>query len=56
MPDNRMKLPLFDDYWIDFRIGTVRRWFSPQLWSSSGPQGAYSSLVCDREKGIYWIF
>ena len=56
MPDNRMKLPLFDDYWIDFRIGTVRRWFSPQLWSSSGPQGAYSSLVCDREKGIYRIF
>lgn len=25
----KTKLTLFDDYWIDFRPGTVRRWFAP---------------------------
>ncbi|KIL40354.1 hypothetical protein SD70_14015 [Gordoniibacillus kamchatkensis] len=28
------KLCFFDDYWIDFRKGTVRRWFEPTFASS----------------------
>lgn len=28
------KLSFFDDYWIDFRKGTVRRWFEPTFASS----------------------
>ena len=46
-----MKLPLFDDFWIDFRVNTVRRWFAPELHAvvQAGP---YSSLLYDPERKV----
>ncbi len=55
MPLNRMKLPLFDDYWIDFRRGTVRRWFRPE-YRGTVPDGAYGSLLYDRQAGKYRLY
>lgn len=26
----KMKFCFFDDYWVDFRVGTVRRWYEPR--------------------------
>ena len=50
-----MKLPLFDDFWIDFRVNTVRRWFAPELHAvvQAGP---YSSLVYDPERKVYRLY
>lgn len=53
--ESRMKLPLFDDYWIDFRRKTTRRWFAPQPYSL-GPTGPYSSLVYDPARGVYRLY
>lgn len=50
-----MKLPLFDDYWIDFRPGTRRRWFTPEYWSAV-PDGSYASLIYDPEAGRYRVY
>lgn len=55
MDEPRMKLPLFDDYWIDFRKNTVRRWFTPE-YCSEAPGEAYSSLVYDPEAGKYRLY
>ncbi len=55
MDDLRMKLPMFDDFWIDFRIGTVRRWFQPEPFSLC-PSGPYSSLIYDDEREVYRVF
>lgn len=55
MNKNRMKLPLFDDYWIDFRFNTIRRWFAPEPYSMA-PAGAYSSMVYDPERNVYRIY
>ncbi|MBQ3074906.1 MAG: hypothetical protein IJC26_02460 [Clostridia bacterium] len=55
MECNRMKLPLFDDFWIDFRVGTVRRWYAPEPFSLC-PAGPYSSLIYDRERGVYRVY
>lgn len=52
MVENVMKLPLFDDYWIDFRRGTVRRWYVPKLFSEC-TEGDYSSLFYDSIRGKY---
>lgn len=51
----RMKLPLFDDFWIDFRFNTQRRWFAPELYSSV-PPGIYSSLLYDPERKVYRLY
>ena len=50
-----IKLPLFDDFWIDFRVNTVRRWFAPELHAvvKSGP---YSSLLYDPERKVYRLY
>ena len=53
--ESRMKLPLFDDYWIDFRSGTTRRWFAPEAYSSC-QGGSYNSLVYDRERQVYRLY
>ncbi len=55
MPQSRMKLPLFDDYWIDFRRGTVRRWFRPE-YLGTVPDGAYGSLLYDPQAGKYRLY
>ena len=55
MMECRMKLPLFDDYWIDFRPGTIRRYFSPQPFSLCRA-GAYNSLIFDPETKRYRIY
>ena len=53
--EKKMKLPLFDDYWIDFRRDTVRRWFTPEHYSLA-PAGPYSSLLYDPELGKYRFY
>jgi len=55
MMEPRMKLPMFDDYWIDFRCNTTRRWFSPEMYSTC-KGGAYSSLIYDPERRKYRLF
>jgi len=55
MENCRMKLPLFDDFWIDFRWNTKRRWFAPELYSTTAP-GAYSSLIYDPERKVYRLY
>lgn len=58
--NNRIKLPLFDDYWIDFRKGTVRRWFEPELFATwrdtDFDANSYCQLICDREAGTYRFY
>lgn len=53
--EKKMKLPLFDDYWIDFRRDTVRRWFTPE-YVSLAPAGPYSSLIYDPEVKKYRFY
>lgn len=55
MLENRMKLTFFDDYWVDFRRKTTRRWFAPELFSQC-PSGCYASLCYDPERKKYLIF
>ena len=55
MENCRMKLPLFDDFWIDFRTNTKRRWFAPEVYSVA-PSGAYSSLIYDPERQVYRLY
>ncbi len=55
MEENRMKLPLFDDYWIDFRFNTTRRWFTPELYSIC-PAGPYSSMFYDPIRKRYRVY
>ncbi len=52
---NRIKLPLFDDYWIDFRRGTIRRWFSPE-YVSTAPWGPYGSMFYDPKRKKYRLY
>ena len=55
MAYDRMKLPMFDDYWIDYRRGTVRRWFKPEPWGTA-PAAPYGSAFYDPERGKYRIY
>ena len=54
------KLCFFDDYWVDFRKGTVRRWFEPQLASSFRDsdfmENAYCSAAWCPEVGKYRLW
>lgn len=50
-----MKLPMFDDYWIDFRKNTTRRWFQPEHFAYV-PGGAYSSLIYDDSVKKYRVY
>lgn len=51
-----MKLNFFDDYWVDFRPGTTRRWFKPEYLSMPVLSLGYSSLIFDPQLGKYRIF
>jgi len=55
MGSNRVKLTFFDDFWVDFRPGTTRRWYQPELFSVA-PTAGYSSIIADKESGKYRIF
>ena len=55
MIENRVKLPVFDDYWIDFRRGTTRRWFAPEAYSLA-PLGHYGSMFFDPGAGKYRLY
>lgn len=56
----QVKLCFFDDYWIDFRPGTTRRWFQPRLRSyyADGDfmANTYCSAFFDRNVGKYRLF
>jgi len=56
MENNRMKLPLFDDFWIDFQYNVKRRWFAPELYATCDTPGAYSSLIYDPERQVYRLY
>ena len=53
--ENLVTLPLFDDYFLDFRPGTRRRWFSPEPYALA-PLGAYCSMLTDPERGLYRVY
>lgn len=55
MNKNRVKLTFFDDYWVDFRMGTTRRWFTPELYSVA-PTWGYSTIIADPERNVYRIY
>ena len=55
MAETRMKLPLFDDYWIDFRYNAQRRWFAPEPYSLC-QAGPYASMFYDPERRAYRIY
>ena len=55
MTEPRMKLPLFDDYWIDFRYNAQRRWFAPEPYSLC-QAGPYASMFYDPERKVYRIY
>ena len=40
------KLCFFDDYWIDFRKGTIRRWFEPTYVGSFRDPNFMANLYC----------
>ena len=54
--ENRMKLNMFDDYWIDFRPDTIRRWFAPTPFSQVKKTLGYGSIVCDKKLGVYRLY
>jgi len=56
MKDNCMKLTFFDDYWVDFRKGTTRRWYTPQLHAIAPITNGYTSLLFDPERGKYRVY
>lgn len=56
MSTNRMKLTFFDDYWVDFRPGTTRRWFKPEFLSKPVFHMGYSSLIYDPQIGKYRLY
>lgn len=57
---NQVKLCMFDDFWIDFRKGTIRRWFEPQYvaeyYDRDFELNCYCQLVCDKENEKYRLF
>lgn len=56
MNQNRMKLTFFDDFWVDFRPGTTRRWYKPELFSTIYGNGLYGALIYDSVIKKYRIF
>lgn len=56
MPQTRMKLNFFDDYWVDFRPGTTRRWFHPEYVSAPVDNMGFSSVFYDPQVGKYRLY
>ena len=52
---NRVKLTFFDEYWLDFRRGTTRRWYTPEKYSIA-PESMYCSLIYDTERKVYRLY
>ena len=55
MAENRVKLTFFDDFWVDFRKGTTRRWYTPELYAIA-PSSGYATLLCDKASGKYRLY
>lgn len=57
---NLTKLSLFDDFWIDFRPGTIRRWYSPHIVGSYRDtdfmNSTYTSAFYDPNVGKYRMY
>ena len=56
MATNRIKLTFFDDYWVDARPGTRRRWFAPELHCRVPSTLGYASLFFDPRVGKYRLY
>ena len=56
MKESRMKLTFFDDYWVDFRKGTTRRWYQPQMHSIAPITIGYASVLFDPERKKYRLY
>ena len=53
------KIPLFDDYWIDFKKNVIRRWYQPKLLSEYRDpnfNGCYQSACWSPEQGKYLLW
>lgn len=55
----KTKLVFFDDYWLDFRTGTVRRWFDPErIGEFCDPKllgGSGANTFYDKEQDQYLV-
>lgn len=53
------KLCFFDDFWLDFRVGTIRRWYDPQLIGSyydpAFCASAAANVLYDKDAGLYRV-
>lgn len=56
MAENRIKLTFFDDYWVDHRPGTARRWFTPEPYSLPPTTLGYGALFFDPTVGKYRLY
>ena len=56
MATNRIKLTFFDDYWVDARPGTRRRWLAPELHCRVPSTLGYASLFFDPRVGKYRLY
>ncbi len=58
--NNRVKLCLFDDFWLKYKSSTMRRWFAPQHFShycDSAFGGICAcSLIPDKGSGKYRLY
>jgi len=56
----QIKLNFFDDYWLDFRPNTTRRWFQPRIKSHYTDDDFLSTYYCsafyDEMAGKYRLF
>ena len=56
----RLKLNFFDDFWVDFRPGTTRRWFQPAFQTHYADidfmGNSYSSLLYHPESGKFRLY
>ena len=56
MRTNRVKLTFFDDYYVDARPGTHRRWFAPELYCQLPTTLGYGSMFYDPGVGKYRLY
>ncbi|MBT3289378.1 MAG: hypothetical protein HN380_18690, partial [Victivallales bacterium] len=58
--NNRVKLCFFDDFWLKYKSGTMRRWFAPQYYSHFCDPAfggiCACSLIPDEESGKYRLY
>ena len=56
MSTNRIKLTFFDDYWVDHRPGTTRRWFAPEFHCQVPSTLGYASVFYDPTVEKYRLY